>query len=598
MGESAVSVLSRETTTLLDALEKALVVADAAGRVVFVSARAEARIGRPRAELVSMRVSDVVAATPPIAIRHVVLEGAGAVTIFELAANDDDASAHVLEVALAQSGTGTELADLDGRILWVNQAFTKLTGYAFEEIVGQLAAVLRPERADPELYACILHTVRSGASFRGEVRRRRKDGSEYDARLTVSPVIDPSGAIQCLVAHHDDITEAKRLELKVLRSERLASVGQLAAGLAHEVNSPLTYTISSLEVGLERLAEAAPPPPAEIAEMLRAAHDGATRVRDIVRGIRLFSRVDGAPEQEVVDLSRVIEDALALTENDLRHRARVVRELGPGTWVRADRSRLAQVFVNLLVNAAQAMPVGAAADNVIAVAARTAADGRAIAEVRDTGPGIPDAIVDRVFEPFFTTKAVGEGMGLGLAVCQGIVHELGGELAVETRVGAGTTFRVVLPAAEPSAAPPQPSMPLRSSVTVGLGAAFRPVVLVIDDDDGVRFAVERILAFAEVLSVASGVAALALLAKRKDVDVVLCDLMMPEMGGWDVHARLIETDPALASRMVFLSGGAFTTVARSFLDRVENARVEKPFTARELRDVVRAVAARARRTGV
>src|ERR1019366_3468677 len=234
--------------------------------------------------------------------------------------------------------------------------------------------------------------------------------------------------------------------------------------------------------------------------------------------------------------------------NEIRHRARLVKEYGDVPLVLATEARLGQVFLNILVNAAQALEVGDAAENVIRVRAATERDGQVVVQVSDTGPGIPPDILDRIFDPFFTTKPVGLGTGLGLWICQGIVTSLGGEITAESRPGEGATFRVVLPSAISADRPSTPEPPAVAPAP----DARRLELLVVDDE----IAIGRTLAIAladefEVATATSGRAALAILAGEPRFDVVLCDLMMPDVSGMDVHERIARERPELAKRFVF-----------------------------------------------
>ena len=229
-----------------------------------------------------------------------------------------------------------------------------------------------------------------------------------------------------------------------------------------------------------------------------------------------------------------------------------------------------------------------------------APDGRVRIEITDTGVGIPAAVLPRIFDPFFTTKAIGQGLGLGLAIVHGIVTDLGGEVLVRSEPGGGSIFTVLLPPAAPGAAAAPRSLPAPPAAepTRAPGGAAAPEagsepgsgvsVLVIDDEPLVGRAISRMLTpLHRVVCVGSAAEALALL-DATPFDTILCDLMMPEMTGMALHARLLEQAPAQAARMVFLTGGAFTPEASEFLDRVPNARLEKPFTPAELRSAVAA----------
>ncbi len=246
-------------------------------------------------------------------------------------------------------------------------------------------------------------------------------------------------------------------------------------------------------------------------------------------------------------------------------------------------ARLGQVVLNLLINAAQAIPEGHLAEHEIRLVTRTDASGRAVLEVRDTGVGIPADIADRIFDPFFTTKPTGVGTGLGLSICRSIVLALGGEIRAESRPGAGTTLRVSLPAAPAAAGEVEPSPPPASTCRRGR-------VLVVDDEPAVAAAIKRVLASQHEVTVrGSGEEALEAIARGERFDAIVCDLMMPRMTGMDLHASLARLAPEQASRIVVLTGGAFTDRAREFLEHVPLPRCEKPFDVQGLRDLVRKV---------
>jgi CheY-like chemotaxis protein len=283
----------------------------------------------------------------------------------------------------------------------------------------------------------------------------------------------------------------------------------------------------------------------------------------------------------VIDLRPVLELAVNMSFNEIRHRARLVKDYGDTPQVEADDARLGQVFINLLVNAAQAIPEGDSEANEIRIVTSTDAQGRAVIEVLDTGPGIPADALGRVFDPFFTTKPIGVGTGLGLSICHSIVTSLGGEISASNREGGGARLRVVLaPAALPSrmSAPP-------GHVEIALKPG-RATVLVVDDERAVSTILSRILDNHDVTAVTSAKDALELIAAERVFDLILSDLMMPGMSGMEFHDTLASSHPRVAERMVFMSGGAFTPAARAFLDRVPNERLEKPFNAGVVRELV------------
>lgn len=259
---------------------------------------------------------------------------------------------------------------------------------------------------------------------------------------------------RALLASIRDVTEKKSMEVQLMMADRVLSVGLLAAGIAHEVNNPLTCVLANLELisgQLEQRPEGAGPGD-DVLQELQDARDAAGRAREIVRDLRVFAH-SSYDDAEAVDVHRVIESSLRIATVELRHRATVVRDFGQIPMARADQSRLGQVVLNLLVNAAQAVPEGEPDAHEVRIATGLDMVGRVAITVSDTGPGIPEHLHDRLFTPFFTTKPAGQGTGLGLAICKQIVTGFGGEISFETEIGHGTRFVVALPTAQPGEPP-------------------------------------------------------------------------------------------------------------------------------------------------
>jgi signal transduction histidine kinase len=416
----------------------------------------------------------------------------------------------------------------------------------------------------------------------------------------VEPLRDPGGSVVGVIGIALDITERARLEkavrdrdAHVVQSDRLASLGTLAAGVAHEINNPLTYVVTNVGFVSERLAvlgddlrtadgKALSAELREIRAALAEAQEGAHRVRQIVRDLRTYSRADDDLEK-AVDIWRVLEWSLNMTMNEIRHRARLVKNLGAVPGVRGTETRLGQVFVNLLVNAAQAIAAGSTADNEIRISTSTDAEGYAVVRVSDTGPGIAPDVLDHVFEPFFTTKPTGVGLGLGLFVCHGIVKGLGGTLTAESPAGAGATFIVRLPPAASSE-----DGRAEAAVAAPAPAPRRARVLAVDDEPHVLRSIQRALGAHEVVIADGGREALSRLETDSAFDLILCDLMMGDMTGMDLHAELGRRSAELAGRIVFMTGGVFTDGARDFLAGVSNVCIEKLFDLTALRAMVAA----------
>ena len=302
----------------------------------------------------------------------------------------------------------------------------------------------------------------------------------------------------------------------------------------------------------------------------------------LVKELKTFSRGDDQGAKGV-ELARVLETAVRMAGNELKHRARVTKELAETPLVRGNSIRLGQVFLNLIVNAAHAIPEGRADENEVRIRLANADRGRVLVEISDTGIGMTPEVQRRIFDPFFTTKAVGVGTGLGLSIVHGIVTRLGGSIAVESAPGKGTTFRVWLPTtedvAEVEASASQAELPKTQR---------RGRVLVVDDEPMIGASIRRTLAAEhEVISVTRAAEALDRLAAGERFDLVISDLMMPEMTGMDLHEEISRRWPEIARRVVFLTGGAFTARARDFLERSQNRRMDKPFDALLLRALVR-----------
>ncbi len=427
----------------------------------------------------------------------------------------------------------------------------------------------------PVLHEGQLVAVLNAASHTDE----ELDSATQTALISLAAVV--GGAIARVSAE-----EALRAsQVKAMAADRLGALGQLAAGIAHEINNPLAYIVANLDFALEHLALAQAEGLDDVRLALAEARSGAKAVREIAGDLRALARDDEGVEA-TADVAEALRKALNLARSAVRHRARIASDVGELPRVDGAESRLSQVFLNLLVNAAQALPEGPADAHVVSARARTDATGRACVEIRDTGSGIAPEVLPRIFDPFFTTKAPSVGTGLGLAICHSVVTSLGGTIEVETEVGVGTCFRVIFPPARRRVAPPvRSSVPPPSSIDPKR-------VLIIDDEPFVAGAARRLLRGHTVEVVAGGEAAVARLEAGSDWDVVLCDLMMPGIDGPALHAQIRERWPHLVPRFVVMTGGAFTDRARDFLEREAPTVLHKPFDAASLRGLVALVASR------
>jgi signal transduction histidine kinase/CheY-like chemotaxis protein len=397
--------------------------------------------------------------------------------------------------------------------------------------------------------------------------------------------------------------EQRKMRDQLLISERMASAGTLAAGVAHEINNPLAVVAANLEFLTSSLAKLGPEARsfatdgdasgpdagwmswlhgriADAEEPLNDAREAVARIREIVRDVKLFS-TSREDSHGPVDVRVVVESSLRMAWNEIRHRAQLQKDYGDVPPVEANEGRLGQVVLNLLVNAAQSIPEGSAKTNKIRVVTRALTGDRVAIEVIDTGAGIPAANLERIFDPFFTTKPIGVGTGLGLAICHRIVTDLGGEMSVESELGRGSMFRVVLPAAAVR------SDDVPAAVRVEPSSARRARILLVDDEVALCRAIQRGMSrFHDVTVSNSGREAIARVVSGERYDVIVSDLMMPEVTGMEIHDELSRRVPEQANRMVFLTGGAFTPSAREFLDTITNPRIDKPFEMTNLLAIV------------
>ncbi len=399
----------------------------------------------------------------------------------------------------------------------------------------------------------------------------------YETHL--APIRDDDGKVVGALGVSTDVTDRVRMTAQLARAERLASVGLLAAGVAHEVNNPLAYVMGNLDLLAKRIESATASEfeagRGELVAMLRDAREGTLRMRDIVRDLKVFSG-EGDRKRIAVDVRGALEGALRIASNEIRHRARLAVDIQRLPAVRGDEGRIGQLLLNLLINAAQAIPDGASEKNEIRVAARTAPaapgdDGPWVCvEISDTGVGMASDVLAKIFDPFFTTKPVGSGTGLGLSICHAIV----------TDAAAASRWTASRVAAAPSGcgSRPPPTTPHRSRrAEAPTSGRRRAAVLLVDDEPQIVKVLTLLLdPYHDVTSEQRADAALQRIAGGERFDVILCDLMMPQMTGMDLHDSLRSVAPDQADAMLFLTGGAFTPRAREFIGGLAEAPIDKP----------------------
>lgn len=648
---SAREASTRRFRELLEAAPDAMVITDEAGVITLVNAQAEKLFGYRRDELLGQRVEvllperlrahhpdrrdDYMRAPRPRAMGETGAElfgrrADGSEFLAEISLSPLETERGLLVMSSVRDVTASRelqqrlrksekdlattldsiadaliVTDVQGRISRMNPVARRLTGVglaeALERPVEEVVRLVHPE-SRAELPHPVWEALREGRTVvaSNDALLLSREGRAIPVAHTATPIQDGGPPLGAILVFRD-VTgehEAKKARARLEVADRMASVGTLAAGVAHEINNPLAYVVSNLAFleeqllelrkakGLERASFG------EVDEVLRDAKEGAERIRRIVRDLKTFSRADSEAHGPT-DVVAVLESAANMAFNEIRHRAQLLKDLQPVPPVAGDAGRLGQVFLNLLVNAAQAIKEGEARGNRITIA--TAATPRGTVEVRisDTGGGIAPEHLKRIFDPFFTTKPVGVGTGLGLSISHNIVTSMGGSVRVESEVGRGTTFTVELQAA--------PEADAEAQAPVVAAGASGPAgrVLLIDDEERVLTATRRVLQATghEVVALVRGAEALERIRGGERFDVILCDLMMPDITGEDVHAELSRIAPDQADRMVFLTGGAFTSGAKAFLERMPGRVLEKPFENAAVRRVVEEWIDRSRRGG-
>ena len=375
------------------------------------------------------------------------------------------------------------------------------------------------------------------------------------------------------------------LRTQLIQADRLAALGTLAAGVVHEINNPLTYVLANIEFLKETIARLRADPSclasslADLDQFTATIAHGTDQMASVARHVRTFARRESATRSRT-HLAPLLESTLQMTRLVVRQRAKVTCAFHDAPDVDAHENQLAQVFLNLIVNASQAIAEGAASQNEISVRLSTGADGSAVVEISDTGSGMSPQVMSRLFEPYFTTKPAGVGTGIGLTICRSIVEDHGGRIEVKSTAGKGSTFTVILPATSLERRAPRKEKSIKGG--------RRGRVLAIDDEEAVASALSRLLSVDHDVSVeTSGRGALARFQAGETFDAVVCDLMMPEMTGAQFHGALAALSPSHAARVLFITSGVLSPPTGSFAQELGNRLMGKPFDADQLRARVR-----------
>jgi PAS domain S-box-containing protein len=468
-----------------------------------------------------------------------------------------------------------------GTVIESNDAASRLLQIPVEELNDTAPSWLQvtPEDGARLGWGALLDELTDGRTVRGRAILREGQEVSVELRATVRNLDDGTFAfVLCR-----DISRDLEKERARATQERLATVGSLAAGVAHEINNPLAYVIANVQYALDGITQWQMQTTegmtdsdrerrrAQIKEALYEANEGARRVQRIVADLKTLAR-QGEDRLEPIDVEKTLHWAIGVTMAEIRHRAKLVKNFDSIAPVRGDEARLGQVFVNILLNAAQAIEPGHAHENEIIV--RTSApEGRVIIEVMDSGMGIPEGNLTKIFDPFFTTKPRGIGTGLGLSICHEIIASMRGSLTATNRPGGGARFVVELPQMPGGQAQVMRAARRRISSPP---TAHPARILIIDDEGLAAKALGRILREHRV-EIADHAPTGLQMALERTYDVIFCDLMMPELSGMAVHDAVERNAPHVAERMVFVTGGTFTEEARTFAARHSGRCLFKPF---------------------
>ena len=470
--------------------------------------------------------------------------------------------------------------DAEGRVTLSEGAGLQAMGFRAGELVGR--SVFDLYRDHPAVLGYARRVLR------GETITTEMEIGPVVLESWLAPLRDERGAVCGMIGVSTDVTERLQLQRQVTQADRLAAIGRLAASVAHEINNPLAYTLEALLLAGEALSELEAAVQASggtsggatgaalerLRRLLGDASEGADRVRLITRDLKAFSRADEDTAPRPVELNRTVAAAVKLVAKRTGTRAQIDVRLGADVTVCGDENRLVQIFVNLLLNAADALPARSQAVNRIRISSRPE-DGGVVVEVADNGPGISPDVRDRIFEPFFTTKVVGEGTGLGLFVTRNLVDAIGGTITVGEAPEGGALFSVRLPSMLSAVA----STEMAPAVVSAAGRRWR--VLIVDDDPQVaKFLRLALEVECDVEALTSGTEALGRLAGGAAYDLVFCDLMMGELSGMSFYEELRQRAPGRERAVVFMTGGVYDPTVNDFLATIPNDCVDKPFDIR------------------
>lgn len=490
-----------------------------------------------------------------------------------------------MATSLQAVGNAVIAVDKSGDITFMNTVAEKITGYSLSQVMGKKLIDVMPlinEKTRELVQTPIIRVLKEKKIF-SLPQHTSLVGQQIESSIENSAAItDEAGdLIGAVIVFRNEAEHGNQFQ-QVVMADRLTSLGSLVFGVAHEINNPLSVIVANATFvadGLKKFRKNGDSHFYEMIDAIQDVQDASDRVRKIVMDLKMFSQ----PQNEVIQpihVHDVLNWSLRITTNQVRHCAKFVKNFNEIPLVDGSELRLGQVFVNLIINAAQAIEVCSTQGNEIRIFTFTDLEGRVVIQIQDTGCGIGPDTMKRIFDPFYTTKPAGVGTGLGLSISRGIIHSLGGTITVESKVGQGSTFQITLPQAKGHFA----SAPTQAGFST---KAHRSKVLVVDDEPLLLKLIQRTLGEDhDVVITDSSVEAFNQLKSQHDFDIVLCDLMMPEMTGMELYERVTDLSPGMSDRFAFMTGGAFTPSAMEFVINMPVKHLDKPFTPVILKNFV------------
>jgi len=465
----------------------------------------------------------------------------------------------------------------------INKSGLTLLGRSIEDVedvIGRKCYQALYGETEPCQHCPLTQTLKT---CKTEVVERYDSTSERHFRIKSVPILNEYDDVTKCVLSIRDLTEKVNVEAKLKRMQqeinlnrRLVAIGQVAAGMTHEINNPLTGVIAFSQMLMQKDI------PENMKEAVEVIYDGASRVVGIVERLRNFARRD-RPDKESADLNAIISNTLAMRSYETRSNGiEVTTNLAedlPETV--ANVGQLQQVLLNIIINAEQAMAANSK-QKQLTIKTEQVADNIGADKIRvsisDNGPGIPEEIIDKLFDPFFTTKDNNSGMGLGLNISHGIITEHGGEIRIQSEPGSGSTFIIELPIVAETGER-KPSNPTDTEQEAPAGAN----ILVVDDEPHICRALDRLLTEKghQVETTSSPLKALEMLSKMK-YDLILLDLRMPDMSGIEFYDRIKSISPRLQQKVICVTGDVVSTQNEAFLHETGIPCVAKPFGVNEL----------------